>query len=473
MNDEIKKILRSSGYPDRAEFEWIEFEKAYQREVRAELPNNEWLGHLAKLFGRSFYLTSYLIKHPDLAKRFFQTDFLTKPKSYDRFIEELSAIVEPISSDIAATERALRHYRYEETLRYTVRDIAGLGDFVELGYERSNLAAACIEVAYQVINEKLRSEYGLPVDEEDNQESRFSVLGMGKLGGGDLNYSSDIDLIYLYSSDKGGFDLEGAEHDLSHHQYFVRLGEMLAKVLSDRTQDGFVYRVDLDLRPEGIKGTLANSIEAMEVYYESFGDNWERMALTKARPVAGDQALGMDLLQRVRPFIYPRTSDYTTVEQVHDLKNRIEQSLDARIVGEVNPQRPGYNVKLGIGGIREIEFIVGAFQRLYGGREKEIQDRHTLTVLSKLADKELMSEKDAQSLAMAYQFLRSVENRLQMLEDRQTHSLPKNKEELEAFVCNLQYDTEGDNQLSMDRFYENISIHTEQVRRSFESLLKK
>jgi glutamate-ammonia-ligase adenylyltransferase len=401
-----------------------------------------------------------LIQYPALAERLFQSDYLYQQKPYARFLEELLAMTEAEWDDTTTVAQAVRNYRYEETLRLTVRETASLGGFAELGQERSDLAAACTEVAFRVLNQKLSRELGLPVESQRGIPSEFSILGMGKLGGGDLNHSSDIDLIYFYSSDGGDFQGGGSSQKMTHHEYFVRLGELLTRFLSERTQDGFVYRVDLDLRPEGQKGTLANSVDAMEVYYESFGDNWERMALTKARPIAGDLSLGEDLLRRVQAFVYPRVSDFSTLEQIRDLKNRIEQSLHERVSSGIDPQGPGYNVKLGIGGIREIEFFVGAFQRLYAGRDTALQDRNTLSALSRLVSQGIVSEEDGQQLDKAYRFLRTAENHLQMLEERQTHSLPKAKDELEAFAINIESSCEVSN------FFSRLSVHTEHVRKS-------
>lgn len=471
MKRELKQILCDSCYPDRAEFEWAEFEKNYRSAFGKDLPDTEVVSHLATLFGRSFYLAGRLINAPDWAERLFESAFLKQSKPAERFLGELQARVEPVRGERALVEKDLREYRYEEALRLSVRDTAGLGSFEELGEERSALAAACVEVAYQVIDAELKREYGQAIDERTEQSTEFAVLGMGKLGGGDLNYSSDIDLIYLYSSDEGGFDANKRDEGLTHHQYFVRLGEMLAKLLSNRTADGFVYRVDLDLRPEGKQGTLANSLDAMETYYESFGSNWERMALTKARPVAGSLRLGDDLLRRVRPFVYPGISDFSTLDQIRDLKSRIEQSLQQRLIGGVDPNNPGYNVKLGRGGIRDIEFLVGAFQRLYGGRDPDLHDRNTLVTLQRLVAKGLISNEEGHSLDQAYRFLRTVENRLQMLEECQTHALPKGREELLAFARGFFTEAMGP-ATALDRFQEQLLLHTENVQAQFQSFLK-
>ena len=468
MNDAIKQRLRNSGYPDRAEFEWNEFVKNYQSAFGKELPNTEATLCLASVFGQSFFLVQHLLKDPQLAERFYYSNFLNKAKPYGRFLDELEAALEPVREERDGVVKVLRHYRYAETLRMTIRELGGLDDYATLGSERSALAAACIEATLRYIRRELIREYGQPYN-RDGAVSSFTVLGMGKLGGEDLNYSSDIDLIYFYSDDEGRFDPSAESADITHHEYFVRMGEMLNHILSEKTADGFVFRVDTDLRPEGKKGTLANSLRAMEIYYESFGSNWERMALTKARVVGGNQSLGEQFWATVRPFVYPRATDYETLDQVRDLKNRIEQSLQHKLSSGIDPKSPGYNVKLGIGGIRELEFFVGAFQRLYGGQEEALQERNTLRALQALVVKKLISAGDGASLQQAYCYLRSVENRLQILEDRQTHALPKSRDDLQALARNM-FPEEPDGDVSLNKFHEQLIIHTENVRQHFAKL---
>lgn len=463
MPSQIQEILKDSGRPDRAGYDWQAFEQAYAAQI-GELPSGHpHLSGLARVFGRSLFLGQRLSQHPEWAQSLLDSAFVTQEKTAARFYEELESAVQPVQEDLSLVARVLRHYRYEETLRFTVRELAPEAEFQVLGRERSALAAACLQVATQVLMKKLVKEYGQPIDVSSGEASRFCVLGMGKLGGDDLNCSSDIDLIYLYSSDTGAFEQAPDENEVNHHQFFVRLGEMLAKLLSERTEDGFVYRVDLDLRPEGRKGTLANAIDAMEDYYESFGDNWERMALVKARPIAGDLVLGDRFCRRVRSFVYPGIADLETLRQLKDLKEKIERSVQNKLIGSANAEKADYNVKLGKGGIRDIEFIVGAFQRLYGGQNPELRVRSTLGALKRLATHKLIQEVDADDLSKAYRFLRCTENRLQMSEDRQVHTLPTSMEEIAA----LTHDFGGP-----DLFREQLLHHTERVHALWNQFLE-
>ncbi len=466
---ELIQQLQHSGYAARAEYEWSQFEKSYQLEVGASLPDNAATLAVSSLFGRSFYLTNRLLLNPQLATPLIQPDALSQAKSIMQFSSELEQRMQEVADQKQAL-RVLREYRYEETIRITVRELMVLDDYDSLGRERSALAQACVSAAVTYLARTMSSQWGQPVNSA-GQPMGFTVLGMGKLGGEDLNYSSDIDLIYFYGADGNNF-LNGDAHGKSFHEYFVSYGKTLTYLLNERTADGFVYRVDMDLRPEGTQGTLANSLEAMETYYESFGDNWERMAMTKARPVGGDISLGERFLKTMSPFVYPRVKDYSTIDQVLDLKKRIEQSLQGKHSTGIDPQQANYNVKLGIGGIREVEFFIGAFQRLYGGEIPELRTRHSMSALEQIKNFELIPEAEYNALAQAYRFLRTVENRLQTYEEQQTHSLPRAKEDLQALAINL-YPKSESIQAAVDQLQDQLLIHTECVRRSFAGLLER
>ncbi|MDE2138856.1 MAG: bifunctional [glutamate--ammonia ligase]-adenylyl-L-tyrosine phosphorylase/[glutamate--ammonia-ligase] adenylyltransferase, partial [Gammaproteobacteria bacterium] len=238
------------------------------------------------------------------------------------------------------------------------------------------------------------------------------VLGLGKLGGGELNFSSDIDLIFAFPEDgetRGG-------QTLSNHEFFIRLGQSLVNALNENTGDGFVFRVDMRLRPNGASGPLALSFDAMEHYYQTHGREWERYALIKARAVAGDVRAGEALLKTLRPFVYRKYLDYGAIESIRTMKGMIEREM----------ARKGMhgNIKLGRGGIREIEFIAQTQQLIRGGREPQLQDRRLLGVLPRLVAAGSLSAAAGTELAQAYVFLRNVEHRLQMEADRQTQSLP-------------------------------------------------
>lgn len=307
---------------------------------------------------------------------------------------------------------ALRRLKRREILRIGARDLLSLADLPATAAALADLAETAIEGACRGVDARLRREYGAP-------DAEFVVLGMGKLGGRELNFSSDVDLIYVYSTDKG--ETPGPKV-VPYEIYFTKLAEGVTKAMSAVTDLGFVFRVDLRLRPEGGVGGLVVSLRNAEVYYEGWGQTWERAALIKARPVAGSRALGEAFLEMIEPFVYRRYLDFTAIEEIRALKRRIDREL--RRGGQATS-----NVKLGVGGIREIEFFVQALQLIHGGRLPAVRQRGTLPALEALAARGLVQAEDARALADAYVFLRIVEHRIQVVAERQTHLLPSTPEE--------------------------------------------
>jgi [glutamine synthetase] adenylyltransferase / [glutamine synthetase]-adenylyl-L-tyrosine phosphorylase len=350
----------------------------------------------------------------------------------------------------------LRVLKRRETLRIGVRDLLRLCSVEETLADLSTLAEALISAAHWICSSALRSEYGIP----RKAFGGFTILAMGKLGGGELNFSSDVDLIYLYASDQEEVVKETAT--ISAPEYFRRLCQKITVALSEFTGEGYVYRVDLRLRPEGKAGAIAYSLNGFERYYQSRGETWERLALLKSWPVAGDRALGSRFLEMARPFIYDRPFDLKALEAVRGIKRKIDQQMVIR-------QQRSRNVKLGAGGIREIELIVQALQVRNGARTPQIRERNTLKALGALCNQSLISAEECETLTMAYVFLRDVENKLQMVNDAQTHSLPIGGQELTACARRLGY---SDNELggAAEQFLRDYQRHTGQVNRIFEEI---
>jgi glutamate-ammonia-ligase adenylyltransferase len=305
----------------------------------------------------------------------------------------------------------IRLYKQREHLRIGIRDLLGLDHVPVLLEELSHLAAAVIQGTLRVVEGEMEGRYGMPTTPQGNRAA-FAVMGLGKLGGMELNFDSDVDLIYLYETEKG--ETSGSKV-VGNHEYFVRLCETLTNALSAITPQGQVYKVDLRLRPEGNRGDIVLPLRSYEIYYESWGQAWERAALIKAHPVAGNPSLGKAFLETVRPFVYRRYLDFKALDEIRELKVKID--AQARSKG-------GYDVKLGGGGIREIEFVTQAIQLIYGGKEPWLGERNTLRALHRIMGKGLLSKEDYQTLSGAYIFLRKLENRLQMVDCLQTHSLP-------------------------------------------------
>src|SRR5262249_6307538 len=317
--------------------------------------------------------------------------------------------------------RRLRRFKARQALRLAARDV-WLGVPMEtLGREQTALAEALLQVALPVLEAPLRRRYGAPSPEG------FVVLGLGKLGGEDLNWSSDIDLVLVHRGD--GMTEGGTAGSVPTVTFYTRLAEALGRAMSTVTEDGFCYRVDLDLRPQGRAGAAVSSLPAMLQYYEQHGRTWERAAWIKARPVAGGLGLGQQPLEGLGPFLWRRTLDPAAVESLRGLKKQIDLRSTAR----------QGDVKVGPGGIREVEFVAAALQLLHGGRNPALRVRSTQRALRRLVEAGLLSQADADRLLEAYAFLRRVENRLQMVDERQTQALPPPGPEQERLAHSLDF----------------------------------
>ena len=385
------------------------------------------------LCGSSPFLVNLLYKTPSLIRWLFLDNAIDLSRSADEMLVELRGQVDDLT-DFTALLKVLRCCKRAEILRIAARDLNGLAPLEEITAELTSLACASLQVAYEVCRRCLTRDHGVPLmhTETGMREAEMTVIGMGKLGGNELNFSSDIDIIYFYESDKGetsGIDAgtAGTRGVISLHAFFNKLGEMISKALSLVTEDGFVFRVDVGLRPEGKSGDMAVSLRSAEIYYESWGQSWERTAMLKARPVAGSKELGEQLLRMLQPFVYRKYLDYNLIEDMKNMKLKIDASLARSREGETN-------LKLGRGGIREIEFFIQALQLVYAGKNPKLRERNSLKSLETLLAARLVSEEDHRKLVEAYRFLRTVEHRIQVVQERQTHNLPGKDEELVALA---------------------------------------
>ncbi|MDO9067457.1 MAG: bifunctional [glutamate--ammonia ligase]-adenylyl-L-tyrosine phosphorylase/[glutamate--ammonia-ligase] adenylyltransferase, partial [Deltaproteobacteria bacterium] len=389
------------------------------------------LAQCVMLCGSSPFLVNLMYKSPETLRWLFLENGVDLSRSPEEMQEVAISTVDE-STDFTALQKALRCFKRREILRIAARDLNGLAPLEEVMAELSELASSTLQVAYQVCRRCLISDHGIPLlagASNAQSEAEMTVIGMGKLGGRELNFSSDIDIIYFYESDKG--ETAGIENGtgrkgiVSLHAFFNKLGEMISKALSQVTEDGFVFRVDVGLRPEGKSGDMAVSLRSAEIYYESWGQSWERTAMLKARPVAGSLALGEQLLKTLQPFVYRKYLDYNLIEDMKQMKQKIDASLARSREGEIN-------LKLGRGGIREIEFFIQALQLVYAGKNPKLRERNSLRALDTLLTAGLLPEEDHRKLHEAYRFLRSVEHRIQVVQERQTHNLPPKEEEMLA-----------------------------------------
>lgn len=348
--------------------------------------------------------------------------------------------------------RRLRVLRRREMTRIAWRDLGGAASLDETLRDLSAFADAAIGQALTHLDAMQRVRRGTPVDEHGREQSLI-VYALGKLGAGELNFSSDVDLIFAYPHDG---EIAGSSRTLSNHEYFLELGRALIEVLQRRTAEGFVFRVDMRLRPFGRAGPLAMSFASMEDYYQRHGRDWERYALIRMRPVGGDLAAGEALLARLGPFVYRRYLDFGTLESLREMK--------AMIAAEVVRKELAGHVKLGPGGIREIEFTVQAFQLVRGGRTPSLRDRRIAHVLDELARRELLPDYAVRQLKNAYVFLRRLENRLQEFGDQQTHTLPQDADGRACLATSMDF-------ADWRALERELQAHRDNVRAQFDQVL--
>src|SRR5690606_3590946 len=347
--------------------------------------------------------------------------------------------------------RLLRRHRQAESTRLVWRDVLEGAPAVEILHAATALADACLQAALAALEADFALRHG-HVRDADGAPQRLVVFGLGKLGGGELNFSSDVDLVYAYPRDG---ESDGAR-PLAAQDYFARLGQQLAKLLDEVTADGFCHRVDLRLRPFGNAGRVALSFAAMEQYFQREGRDWERYAWQKARPVAGDLDAGDRFLVALRPFIYRRYLDYGALAGLREMKAAIEAEVARKELAD--------DIKRGSGGIREIEFLVQVLQLIRGGREAALRGRRLLPTLKSLEAARQVEPGAARDLAEAYLFLRRVENRLQMLRDAQTHVLPGDPVDRLRIAGGLGYS-------GWDALVADIDLRRGRVAAEFEALL--
>ena len=348
--------------------------------------------------------------------------------------------------------QTLRRFRHKQMLRILIRDITGIASLDETLLQLSLCADACIRCAADWADAHCVSRFGEPYS-QDGVRQRLIVLGMGKLGGYELNVSSDIDLICLFPS-SGSSD---GQKSIDNGDFFRRVVQQLTRLLNSPTADGFVYRVDTRLRPFGESGPLVINFDGLENYYLTQGRDWERYAMIKARAITGDTASLSELDELITPFVYRRYLDYNAIESLRELKRKIALSLRQKQMVD--------NLKLGAGGIREIEFIAQAFQLVRGGRDTRLRQRSLRAVLDELAQQGLMSQDEVDNLHEAYDFLRRAENAVQMMRDEQLHSLPVDEEDKQRLLCLMGF-------MDWQVFRDDLATHQNRVDHMFNALFR-
>ena len=471
-------ILLTSGAPEIAISQLLEFSSSFRKINKADFRwNSQNSLFLIYIFGRSNFLANRLKRNPEIANQLIDSPFLLKKKSKKNMESELGKRIDELSNfSLDELKQTLRRYKYEEFLRITIRDLAKLCTFKETLEELSNIAICCLRTALSsIIKIEIREKYfsntksilNTPINNRlehrncDNTKFEkilpFTILGMGKLGGNELNYSSDVDLIFVHDNEPITGDHE------QDHKIRIKTARILIDVMADVTEDGFLARMDLRLRPGGDRAPLVQSLDEMELYYTSRGELWERQALIKSAPIGGNVKCGRDFVKMIRPFVYGSLLDEEILFDVEKVKNRIEKE---------HLQESYQNVKLGVGGIREIEFFVQTFQLLYGGGNPELRNTSTLEALNILRKTKLVPQLDVDTLKQAYLFLRKVEHHLQLREEQQTHTLPSDLLKQKEIARNLGY-IELNIENSLQHFLGDLKDVMGRVRSIFSGLFSR
>lgn len=407
---------------------------------------------LSRVVTGSNFVTDQLSRRPEMLPDLLDSGDLYRNYDADSYQQALKQRLDEAETE-EQLHQSLRRFRQREQVRLIWRDLTRMSDMRTTTQELSWLADACVEQTMNWLYNELTERWGTPIGRHSKQPLRMVVLGMGKLGANELNLSSDIDLIYVYPENG---ETNGEKKCLENQEFFIRLGKKLIQALDNTTIDGFVFRVDMRLRPFGSAGPLAISFDAMEGYYQEHGREWERYAMIKARVMAGDKAAGDELMSILRPFVYRKYIDFSAFDSLREMKDMISR--------EVRRKGLNNNVKLGSGGIREVEFIAQVFQLLRGGRDSRLQQRELCKILPILPDAVGMPQQASEELMTAYEFLRNAEHAIQAVADKQTQELPVDEVEQTRLAFNMGFD-------NWDAFAAQLESYREDVRKHFADLI--
>ncbi|MBW2604508.1 MAG: bifunctional [glutamate--ammonia ligase]-adenylyl-L-tyrosine phosphorylase/[glutamate--ammonia-ligase] adenylyltransferase [Deltaproteobacteria bacterium] len=426
---------------------------AAAKDADVSLPDDsKFIDALKRVFTFSDFVFKSCTRDIELFMGLQESGDLQRKFGSGEFREKLISYLIDVKDD-AELSRQLRRFRRYHMVRIAWRDLAGWANLSETMDDLSDLADACINQAVFFLDQWQCLKYGIPTA-HDGSHQRLVVLGMGKLGGRELNFSSDVDLIFAYP--ETGITRGGSE-SINNEEFFVRLCRQLIKIIGATTPDGVVFRVDMDLRPYGESGPVVMSFDAIEAYCQEQGREWERYAWIKARVVAGDKDTGETLLKSLKPFVFRRYLDFGVFESLRKMKQKI--SIEVKRKGMTN------NIKLGYGGIREVEFFGQIFQLIRGGVTPSLQERRIQKTLKVLTNENLISGKVCDELIMAYIFLRNTEHRLQEFSDQQTHVIPSDTVAKMRLAASMGFDTP-------EAFDHRLEKHRKIVHFHFDKLLE-
>ncbi len=442
----------AQGLAEEEKRKWSEFCRAAGK-AGSTVPDDEtFVTDVKRVFLFSDFIARSSTRRPELLVELFHSGDLKHPWPADHWAGHLNSTLADVKDEAILMER-LRRFRSREMVRIAWRDLCGWASAAEVMAELSLLADVVLDASLTILSKWQVARFGQPIatGATGDRRQHLVILGMGKLGAEELNFSSDVDLVFAYPA------AGAASEKTTNDEFFTRLGRQLIRVIHTPTSDGRVFRVDMDLRPFGSNGPLVMHFDAMEDYFVSQGREWERYAWIKARPVAGDKDAGYNWLKRLKPFVYRRYLDYGVYESLREMKVGI--AADVKRKGVLD------NIKLGPGGIREIEFFGQVFQLLRGGVMPTLQKRPILAVLNGLAVEKIIPASAGQALSKAYLFFRQVENRLQIRNDQQTHLLPTDDVEWQRLSLSMGYD-------NVTHFRQILDQHRETVQSHFEALLE-
>ncbi len=421
--------------------------------------DTEFANELRAVWSASDFVAQLCVQNPSLVvelKHSGELDRNNKRNFDEELAKNIATLKELDASECdAELKRILRRYQQQQMLRIIWRDVCQKADVAEVCADISALADAALDTALQILHAQCVAKWGVPIGRRTGKEQNLVIIGMGKLGAYELNLSSDIDLMFAFP--EGGDTENPNGESITNQQFFTRLGQSLIDVIDTVTSDGFVFRVDMRLRPYGSEGALVCSFDAMENYYQSQGRDWERYALIKGRIVAGDQQRGADLLELLRPFVYRRYLDFSAFEALRSMKMQINKQVRRKGLSE--------DIKLGQGGIREVEFIVQALQLVHGGRDKRLQEPSLYKAMIELEANDYLPAQTVAQLTSAYAFLRSLEHKLQGLANKQTQMLVKDPVERQRVALAMGFE-------DWDALIGKLDEHRQQVREHFSEVIR-
>jgi len=458
LNEKIQTLVRNLPDAESAGRFYLQLAEKFSSQTKKLDKNEGLLSDILTLAAFSPLLATTILQHPNYISWLNRQRISAKVRGKEEILESLARFA--LTNSQIEPNILLARFRRRELLRIYLRDIRNLGTIAEITEEISNLADAILEYALRHSQQELDNRYGIPLEIDEKtraKQAQFCIVALGKLGSNELNYASDIDLLFLYSND-GATSGQGSRDAVTNREYFVKLAEFVTKLVGGQTGEGAAYRVDLRLRPHGRVGALAVSIHEAINYYKESAQSWERQVLIRSRACAGDIKVFHDFFEKVKSNVFSK--DETVENALQNVRLSKEKINLEKTSGK------GFNVKLGKGGIREIEFIAQALQIAYGGKDEWLRASHTLISLSRLADRKLLTETELTELFEAYDFLRRLEHRLQMENGLQTHLVPNETERRFLLAKRMNCD-------DLNKFDNTLKTHSNNVNRIFSRVFGK